>query len=286
MDFIFADDARQKNPSRKGMGPLVAIGGVHVSGDKVGLLEKAINDLCARTGFPSGQQFKWSPGKKDTFMKTKLIGEARVTFYQELCELGIQNGSSACVVIEDSRRRTALSGSESHEIDVTSLFLERANWTFSREITDGVVVVATPGGGTKAQEKFILHSITLLEKGTRYSKFNRIPLPILTSKARHVRLLQFADIVTSCTTARVAGESTYSPEIFEFLKPMFRKDMSRIGGVGVKLHPDFVYANLYHWLLGDTHWVKHNTGVPLPRPGRPYYDAPDDVSNTTGTLKS
>jgi len=276
MDFIFADDARQNNPSRKGMGPLVAIGGIHVPGDKVGILEKAVNELCNHTGFSPGQQFKWSPGKKETFMKTKLISKSRVDFYKKLCDLAIQNQISAYVVVEDTKRNTALSESESAEIDVTSLFLERANWAFAKAQTDGVVMVATPGGGAKAQEKFIVQSTRLMQRGTRYSKFNRIPLPILIAQARNVRLLQLADIITSCTTARVAGEHTHSPEIFEFLKPIFHRDLGRIGGVGVKLHPDLRYANLYHWLLGDSHWYKRNIGTPLPYKGIPYYEIPTE----------
>lgn len=51
----------------------------------------------------------------------------------------------------------------------------------------------------------------------------------------------------------VAGEKKYSPRIFQSIKPLLETEEGVIGGFGVKLHPDFRYVNLYHWLLGDTH---------------------------------
>jgi hypothetical protein len=47
VDLVFMDDARQ-TPSRPGMGPLVAAGGVYVPGDNVRELEAAIDALCDR----------------------------------------------------------------------------------------------------------------------------------------------------------------------------------------------------------------------------------------------
>jgi len=79
-----------------------------------------------------------------------------------------------------------------------------------------------------------------------------------------------ADVVTSCVVARVSGESTHSPPVFDLIKPLLRSDGHRIGGVGLKIHPDFVYANLYHWLLGDSHFHRFNIGFPMPLKDRPF----------------
>lgn len=87
MDLIFADDAAQKKPSRRGMRPLIAIGGLHVQGDAAGPLEREIEDHCRSVGFPRDQQFKWSPGKKETFQKEHLREEARTAFFVRLLEL-------------------------------------------------------------------------------------------------------------------------------------------------------------------------------------------------------
>jgi hypothetical protein len=86
-----------------------------------------------------------------------------------------------------------------------------------------------------------------------------------------MRVLQLADIVVSCAVSRVSGESNFSPIVFPQVKKLLRFDGTRIGGVGLKLHPDLRYANLYHWLLGDSHWIKGLTGVPLPNKGIPFY---------------
>jgi len=77
--------------------------------------------------------------------------------------------------------------------------------------------------------------------------------------------------VTGCVGARVAGEHTFSPPIFEMVKPLFRRDAGRTGGVGLKIHPDLRYLNLYHWLVGDDVFLKGWGAYPLPREGKLYF---------------
>jgi hypothetical protein len=45
MKLIFADDSRQNNPSRPGMGPLVAIGGLSVDAEDVRSLNDSIDAI-------------------------------------------------------------------------------------------------------------------------------------------------------------------------------------------------------------------------------------------------
>jgi hypothetical protein len=79
------------------------------------------------------------------------------------------------------------------------------------------------------------------------------------------RLLQLADIITSCATNFVAGEDKWSPLIFrEGVLPMLRSDYGCVGGRGLKIHPDMRYGNLYHWLLGDEMFVRYQGGFQLP----------------------
>ena len=54
------------------------------------------------------------------------------------------------------------------------------------------------------------------------------------------------------------------------MKVLLRSGSGRIGGVGLKIDPDFSYANLYHWVLGDTDFWRGNLGTPLPLNDRPY----------------
>jgi hypothetical protein len=102
----------------------------------------------------------------------------------------------------------------------------------------------------------------------------------LTGDSKNTRLLQLADLIVGCTLAYVSGEDEYSPPLFEGqIKGMLREEGGRIGGVGLKLHPDFSYANLYHWLLDDESFWKNMIGQALPMKGWPYVNSASDSSS-------
>src|SRR5438132_941352 len=86
-----------------------------------------------------------------------------------------------------------------------------SRWVASTSRRLGVVVAAAPQGGSKGQGKFLADCGELLQAGTEFMKLDSIALGVLTAKSQQLRLLQLADIVTSCTVARVGGESDYSP---------------------------------------------------------------------------
>jgi hypothetical protein len=65
----------------------------------------------------------------------------------------------------------------------------------------------------------------------------------------------------------------------ETVKGLLAKKGDRIGGVGLKLHPYFMYANLYHWLVGDTHLWMNSTAFPLPLACYPYSSHPNTFSS-------
>ncbi len=80
MQLFFADDSRQPNPSRIGMGPLIAIGGISVPDSMARHLEQNINAICIEYGFPEGEEFKWSPGRS-LWMRRNLVEEKRERFF-------------------------------------------------------------------------------------------------------------------------------------------------------------------------------------------------------------
>lgn len=270
MRFFFADDAKQTRPTRDGMGPLVATGGVIVPDGQLRRLEQEIGEICEHFGFPPGEEFKWSPGR-DQWMSANLIEDRRRDFLLEILRLSAAHDTNVLVVIEDTNRGRAVAESPDPEADVTTMFLERADTHLQQVRDDGVVIVDRPSGGTRGDEdKFLLRCLETLEEGTRYVKPQRIAIPVLSAPSHLVRLQQLADVVTSCTLAFVAGERTYAPPIFETIRPMFLRDGVKTGGIGLKIHPDSIYANLYHWLLGDSHLWKGGMGSPLPTTGLPY----------------
>ena len=271
MDFLFADDSKQRKPSRNGMGQLVGVGGIHVPGDNVYQLEKSLNHICEGFSLPKGEEFKWSPDS-NMWMRRNLIGEDRFNFFQRILDKALQHEVKAYVVIVDANYKPAIKHLDS-EMDAVVLLLERFHNALAKE-TQGLVIVDRPQGGPKDQKNFLSDSYERLKEGTPYVQFDRIALSILTSPSKYVRLLQLADLIVGCSMARVGGEDTYSPRIFECIKPLLAKNGGIVSGVGLKIHPDYRYANLYHWLLGDDFLVRGLVGERLPLPCRPYNSDP------------
>jgi hypothetical protein len=269
MDVIFVDDAAQKAPSRPGMHSLLGIGGIHVPEESLQELESQIQTVCTEFGFPANEVFKWSPGR-ELWMRQNLLDSQRQQFFIRILDLARERGATAYVVIEDSYYDRATTGAQSPEVDLIRLFLERAHHRLTARQTNGIVIVSQPSGDRRSESKFLADCLETLRAGTEYVKPERIVLNILTSPPKFMRLLQLADVVTSCTVAFVGGENSFSPAVFDVVKSMLARELGRIGGVGLKIHPDFKYLNLYHWLLGDTHFVRFMSGFPLPIPSYQY----------------
>jgi hypothetical protein len=275
MHVFFLDDSRQRNPTRQGMGPLVAVGGVCVAEEALRPLELALEDLCRETGFPEGDagEFKWSP-KEEHWMRRDLVQAARRDFFFAALGLAAEHDVKAIVVLEDTTRGQADAAAPSAEDDVVKLFLERAN-NYLYPDGRGLVIADRPGGhGQEDEDRFLARCMATLRSGTRFVQLDRISLT-LTTPSHNARLLQLADVVTGATTACVAGEARYAPPVFELIRPLLREEGGRVGGVGLKIQPDLRYVNLYHWLLGDDYYRRGNTGVALPRPNFCYAASPD-----------
>lgn len=268
MDLFFVDDAAQKAPSRPGMGPLLGVGGIHVPEEYLQDLERQIEAVCAEYGFPSNEIFKWSPGR-ELWMHKNLVGGQRQQFFIRILGLAKDHGATTLIIVEDTAYRTA-TAVESPETDLIRLFLERAHHLLATKRSNGMVIVSQPSGDRKSENKFLADCLETLKVGTDYVKPERIILNVMTSPPKFMRLLQLSDVVTSCTVAFVGGENSFSPAVFDVVKPMLARELGRIGGVGLKIHPDFKYLNLYHWLLGDTHFVRFMSGFPMPIPSYQY----------------
>jgi hypothetical protein len=272
MQFFFADDSRQNKPSRPGMRPLVATGGVSLPAASIRGVESELNELCASFGFPPREPFKWSPGP-ELWMRANLTGARRMDFLLGALQVVQRAEAAVIVVLEDTMARPATRALHPEQ-DVTTLLLERVENYFRAVGSDGVVIVDRPGGDRRAEDAFLLDCVDTLAHGTDYVKPERIALNVLSAHSQLTRLLQMADVVTSCTTAAVAGEQVFAPPVFDLVRQLFATDGGRVGGVGLKIHPDLRYVNLYHWLVGDEYLRRSNFGEPLPMEGRPYFSGP------------
>lgn len=162
------------------------------------------------------------------------------------------------------------------EQDVTAMFLERVNHQCDQNISCGMVVVDRPSGSRANEDKFLGYCLETVQVGTKYADMENIVHNVVSTPSKLSRLLQAADLVTGASVAHIAGENLYSPPIFQAIIPLFYNDGKRIGGYGLKLHPDFRYLNLYHWLVEDSHFWRMNVGIPLPKQGHLYFAGPND----------
>lgn len=125
MHVFFADDAKQSQPSRVRMGPLVASGGLFVHGDRLSRMERALNALCVDAGFPPNEEFKWSP-RRDMWMHQNLVAERRQVFFSSIIQTCVDHEAKALVIISDCDSRTP-ADCNTHEIFVTKMLIERVN---------------------------------------------------------------------------------------------------------------------------------------------------------------
>jgi hypothetical protein len=276
VDLFAIDDSAQRKPTRDGMGPLVAVGGVHVDGSAVRDVEFQLERLCADACFPPGEEFKWSPSKK-SWMRRGLVDAARQTFFLDTLSLARSLGVTVIVAMEDTTKQKASKKSETHTDDVTMMFLERAQSQLAGD-KHGLIVFDRSGGSHQTDFNFLASCMDKLRAGTAYTKLNRLALALSTD-SRLSRIVQLADVVTACATSFVSGERNWAPKVFnDGVLPILREDLGRKGGCGLKIHPDFRYGNLYHWLLGDKEFIRYQLGVALPSSKFTCYRESPDVA--------
>lgn len=270
MYLTFVDDSRQRHPTRDGIkGQLVGLGGLLVPADAAGDLERSIDDLCDSTGFPAGEEFKWSPGRV-LWMHANLVGPGRQQFFLSLFDLLRVSGCKIVVVAEDDGRALATARAKTHEQDVTAMFVERLDQRLGVLHSDGIVIVDRPAGGRKEEDEFLADCVDLLDRGTEFVKPTHLPMNVLSADSSLIRLLQAADVAAGCSIACVSGERTWSPRMFQEVVSLMPSESGRVGGVSFKLHPDYCFANLYHWLANDDVMWRAGMGVSLPMASRGY----------------
>jgi hypothetical protein len=257
--LLFLDDAAQKNCSRERVGRLVAIGGIAIEASVCRKLERAVDDLCRNTyGFPVGEPFKWSPNK-DHWMRDNLVRDRREQFFNEVLKLAAQHGAIGLAAVSDATKGLAIPKARTAEMDVLIMTLERFDLALGLDV--GMVVAARPSGGKGDEDKFLVSCAEAINAGTDYVKFEKLATNVVTMPFINSRLLQLADLIVSISTAMVAGHKEFAGRVFPAVKSILRTRDGRIGGIGLKIHPDYSYANLYHWLLGDQHFK--NSGLPI-----------------------
>ncbi|WP_334391356.1 hypothetical protein [Bradyrhizobium sp. AZCC 2262] len=197
-------------------------------------------------------------------MRNNLTGDRREQFYNEVLQLAAQNGAIGLTAISDATKGLAIPEAKTAEMDVLIMTLERFDLALGQDV--GMVVAARPSGGQGDEHKFLVSCAEAINAGTRYVKFEKFVTHVVTMPFTNSRLLQLADLVVSISTAMVAGHQEFAGKVFPAVQKILRTSGGRIGGVGLKIHPDYSYANLYHWILGDPLFKQSN----LPIASRPF----------------
>ena len=194
-------------------------------------------------------------------------------FFRNVSEAFVAGTCFASIVMEDDQRNPATSALTTEQ-DVIVLLLERVANRLKELGDTGLVIADRPGGGRREEDRFVGESLRLLDAGTAYVQHNEITF-VVTADSKFVRLLQAADLVVSCLTAYVVGEATYSPAIVEWLLPLFPVAYDRRAGYSIKIHPSYNFANLHHWLFGESHFLRDQVGTPMPMKGWGYCGGPN-----------
>jgi hypothetical protein len=273
MDLVFADESSQVRPTRPGMRPLIALGGLLVGEENVQSLNEAIEACCEQAGFPNGSEFKWSPGR-ELWMWKSLVGPKRRRFFLDVVDALAQAHAQVVVVVEDTVSRPANTGL-SHEEDLVVLFLERVASRLRDRHSRGLIIADRPGGDRAAEDRFLNAYLELVARGTEFVQPREIIISVAFTASKLSRLLQAADLVTGCTLSLISGEQVFAPEIFAAIHPLVPRAWDRCGGIGIKIHPDLRYVNLYHWLYGDSHHIRQGSGLPLPLRSYGYFTGAD-----------
>jgi hypothetical protein len=276
--LIFIDDSEQGTCPRRGLGPLVAIGAVMIADEQLARLDSEIRAIRTRLSIPDDEELKWNP-PRGTFLK-RASGDVVTDLRTSMLEAAQRCGVRTAVVVVDHgavyRSKTAAEVG----IEILRWLYERIEMFLGDHGDVGVVIADQPGGGAKAERRWLTETLDLTRNGTNHVKAERVVLPIVTAPSDHLSHLQLADLVTAATTAAVAGRKS-GIDLVPWLKALAHTRLTgETAGAGIVLWPRSLY-DLHWWVFQEQYYRRGNTGHPLgPHdpasespfavPGRPY----------------
>src|SRR5690606_28810204 len=113
-------------------------------------------------------------------------------------------------------------------------------WLYERiemhrdDVSDiGGVIADEPGGGSKAERRWLKRVLRLTADGTRWVAAENVVMPIVTAPSDHVPHLQQADLVTAATTAAVASRARGLDFLAQLKALVHRRSTGECGGAGI-----------------------------------------------------
>lgn len=268
MRVMFIDDSEQRTPPRRGLGALLAVGGLAVSEQQIRPLADSLALIRREVGIPAGEELKWKP-PRGSFLAS-AGGEGVRRLRSDMLTAAIDHEARSIVVVLDhSAAYTRLSKPEAGRVILKWLF-ERTTMLLNDSGELGIVIADKPGGGSAEEGRWLSDTLALTDFGTEYVTAGAVVMPVVTAPSHHVPHLQLADLVVAATTAAVAGIPAGLRHKDALRALAHRHTLGAINGAGLVLFPDRV--NVYYWALGETGWSKPSAlgGWSLPVPHLPY----------------
>lgn len=277
MRLIFLDDSVQSQPAkRRGIGELIALGGVVVPEEQLVGYADDLSAIKARLGMPNDQEIKWKPSKGSFLARVDsgTVADLR----QSMIDAAVARDIKSVTVVLD--HQLAFNDRSPSDVgrqildwvyDVVTILLKVKN-------DRGIVIADKPGGGAAEERRWLADTLKLTNDGTSFSRPERIALPVLTAGSHHVPHLQLADLVVAATTAAVAGRPSGLALTSGLHQLAHKNRHGTAGGAGLKLWPPDL-VDLYWWLFGEAEYWRSGKATPLgpvepPDPfilaGRPY----------------
>lgn len=270
MRLVFIDDSQQREPPRRGLGHLMAMGAVIFPEEEVAPYADTLAAIRVDLGIPSREEIKWK-APKGSFL-AGAGGDVAGTLRARMLEAAIDHKVKSIVVVIDhsasyTQRNQAEVGRE-----ILKWLFERVSMLLDDYDDIGIMIADKPGGGSAEEGRWLADTLCITGDGTEYVEPGKIVLPIVTAPSHHVPHLQLADLVVASTTAAIAGRKSGLDLAPKLVKLMHRHSLGDVNGAGLVIFPP--KYNLYYQAFGETGCSKpgRNTGFVLPVKGHPYYD--------------
>lgn len=272
MRVMFIDDSEQRNPPRRGLGALLAVGGVAVPQAELRPLSLSLTQIRHKFGVPDGEELKWKP-PRGSFLADAggpLILRLREAMFTAALD---HQARSIVVVLDHSAAYTSSTKAEAGR-EILKWLFERTTMLLNDYGDIGMMIADKPGGGSAEEGRWLSDTLALTDFGTEYVQAGPVAMPVLTAPSHHVPHLQLADLVVAATTAAVAGVPAGLRHKDALRQLAHRHSLGGVNGAGLVLFPE--QRNLYYWVLGETEWSRpsQQAGVGLPTPFGPF--ATDD----------
>jgi hypothetical protein len=126
---------------------------------------------------PAAEEIKWKPSKGSQL--ARLPGHVVHEVRRKVLQAAIDRGIASAVVIWDRGRVRWDRKDVAPEI--LKYLYERIEMHLNDHQDLGIIIADKPGGGHAEDAKWLAHSLSLTEAGTRYVSAERVVLPIITA---------------------------------------------------------------------------------------------------------